>query len=318
MGASWSDFTNPLGLFSPRTEGQYAGVKQSNFQLPGFNGMSQQLQGLYGGTDSVAQERLRQATAANMAQQQSMAAGAAPGNQAAAHLAAMQNSARLNQGMTGQATQAGIAERQAAMQGLMGLNQAQQQGNIAYEGNRTARAGAQMAQPTQGEEILGAGMGAAQLAMMKDGGVVTKPTHAIVGEAGPEAVIPLAKLPGILQALQQPQVAPAAMKPGPQPTPTSQYYGPAPVVSQYGPPTPQGGARPWSASTPQESALYNAGVDAAAQRAQSTNEGLGRTRAGTGDNAPGLLFARGVPGMGSEPAMSQGAWMALLHGLGVK
>lgn len=190
------------GLFDPRTEGQYAGVNQNNFQLPGFNGMQQQLQGLYAGKDSVAQERLRQATAANMAQQQSMAAGAAPGNQAAAHLAAMQNSARLNQGMTGQATQAGIAERQAAMQGLMGLSQAQQQGNIAYEGNRAARAGTQMAQPTAGESILGAGMGIAGMAMMAKGGIVMRPTHALIGEAGPEAVIPLAQLPGLMARMQ--------------------------------------------------------------------------------------------------------------------
>lgn len=190
------------GLFDQRSEGPYAGVGRGNFSLPGYNGMSQQLQGLYGGNDSVAQERLRQATSANMAQQQSMAAGAAPGNQAAAHLAAMQNAGRINQGMTGQATQAGIAERQAAMQGLMGLNQAQQQGGIAYENNRTARANAQMQQPTQGEQILGAGMGVAGMAMMAHGGIVTRPTHAIVGEAGPEAVIPLAQLPGLMARMQ--------------------------------------------------------------------------------------------------------------------
>jgi len=182
-------------------------VDRQNFNLPGYGQMNQQLQDLYAGKDSMSQERLRQNTAANMAQQQSMAAGAAPGNQAAAHLAAMQNSARINQGMTGQATQLGIGERQAAMQGMLGLNQAQQQGGMAYEGNRTARSGAQMQQPTKGEQLLGMGMGAAQMyatggVPMADGGVVTQPTHILAGEAGPEVVIPLHKLPDVLQQMQ--------------------------------------------------------------------------------------------------------------------
>lgn len=39
--------------------------------------------------------------------------------------------------------------------------------------------------------------------MMEEGGVVTKPTNAIVGEAGPEAVIPLDKLPDVVRLLGQ-------------------------------------------------------------------------------------------------------------------
>jgi hypothetical protein len=38
---------------------------------------------------------------------------------------------------------------------------------------------------------------------MAKGGLVTQPTHAIVGEAGPEAVIPLAQLPELMSRLVQ-------------------------------------------------------------------------------------------------------------------
>jgi hypothetical protein len=38
-----------------------------------------------------------------------------------------------------------------------------------------------------------------------DGGIVTKPTHALIGEAGPEMVLPLKGLQGVPEALQQTQ-----------------------------------------------------------------------------------------------------------------
>jgi hypothetical protein len=214
-----------LGLFDPRTEGQYAGVDRNNFNVPGSPELQNQFQRLMGGQDSVAQLQLRQAQAANMAQQQSMAAGAAPGNVAAAQLAAMQNIGRLNQGATGQATMAGIAERQQAQNGLMNLAQMQQQGGIAYEGNRAARAGAQMNTPTPGEQILGAGMGVAKIAAMAKGGVVTQPTRALIGEAGPEAVIPLAQLPNVMEQLQMAPAARPKMKSAPTPPPAQEAAG---------------------------------------------------------------------------------------------
>jgi hypothetical protein len=229
----------------------------------------------------------------------------------------------------------------------------QQAGNIAYNQVRAA-------QPSPFEQTAalfegigkGAGLGggkkddggmgggdASSLAAlaMKDGGVVTKPTHALVGEAGPEAVIPLAKLPDLVGKLAKMMQAPAEDagprgEPGsalpapkmvappparPAPTP-GQFYGPSPNTPYYGPPVQPTPAsqQPWRASSPKESALYNAGVDAARQRAKNVGDpdegGFGRTRAGTGENNPNTIFKGGVP------KMTVGEWTAFLHGLGVQ
>ncbi len=195
------------------------------------------------GQNSLSQDLLKQNTNANAAQQRSFAAGAAPGNAAMAQRLAGQNIGRLNQNAAGQAGMMGIQERNAAANSLAGLSgqargqtmqgnqfnvgaqlqqtglndQAQgnaygrqltaagmdQQGGMAYEGNRTQRAAGQLAQPTPGEEFLGMAMGAAGMGgmggkKMATGGIVTRPTQAIVGEAGPEAVIPLRQLPQMM------------------------------------------------------------------------------------------------------------------------
>ena len=189
----------------------YDGVNRSNTVLPGFNqiwdredqlgasfgtrtgpqywGQQQQhvgnrLNALMSGQDSMSQQQLRQATDANIAQQRSLAASAAPGSGAMAQRMAMQNIGQMNQGYNQAATMAGIQERNAAAQALAGLSgqargqdqqlmalndaganaaydrqlqaaQAQQGGGISYEGQRTQRYGADLGVPTMGEQILG-------------------------------------------------------------------------------------------------------------------------------------------------------------------
>lgn len=207
------------------------------------------------GKNSLAQLQLRQAADQNIANQRSMAASAAPGNAALMNLQAMQGAGRINQGYAGQAQQASIMERNAAANALAGLatgargqslGQAtssydralqaagmQQQGNIAYEGNRTARFGSTLGAPTNMDNMTGMIKNVATLGGMATGGVVSQPTHALIGEAGPEAVIPLAQLPTLMAQMQQAGVQPQAPSTTAAPvvatrTKTSSGTGPAP------------------------------------------------------------------------------------------
>lgn len=205
------------------------------------------------GKDSLSALQLRQASDQNIADQRSMAASATPGNAALMNLQAMQGAGRINQGYAGQAAMAGVAERNAAAQTLGGLATAgrgqslgqqdsaygrqlqnagmQQQGNQAYEANRTSRYGASLGVPTMGEAVLGAAAQGAKFAAMAKGGVVDSPTHALVGEAGPEAVIPLAQLPSLMAQMQQAGVvpqAPSTTAPGVVATRTKTSNGAAP------------------------------------------------------------------------------------------
>jgi hypothetical protein len=70
------------------------------------------------GETSLSSEQLRQGLQQNLAAQHSIAAGAAPGNQAMAARQAAMNSARLGYGMSGQAATAGIQEREAGARAL--------------------------------------------------------------------------------------------------------------------------------------------------------------------------------------------------------
>lgn len=72
------------------------------------------------GRESITGEQLRQGLAANMASQQSQAAGARGGNAAMAARTASRNAASLGSGLAGQQTLAGIAERDAANRALIG------------------------------------------------------------------------------------------------------------------------------------------------------------------------------------------------------
>jgi hypothetical protein len=95
----------------------------------------------------------------------------------------------------------------AYAQGMTGLNlgnaQGQLAGSMGYEGQQTARRGQDLGQPVQPAnwERLVSAAGSVAPFFMARGGVVTQPTHAIVGEAGPEAIIPLAQLPNLIERL---------------------------------------------------------------------------------------------------------------------
>jgi hypothetical protein len=102
-----------------------------------------------------------------------------------------------------------------------------QRGNMGYEQNETQRRGQDLGVPTQPanwERLVGAA--GAVIPLLAKGGVVTQPTQAIIGEAGPEAVIPLAKLPDLVERLSSnmgngavaARTKQTASKPAPAPT----------------------------------------------------------------------------------------------------
>lgn len=93
----------------------------------GINNTIGMLQGLARGNNSVSAEQLRQGLQQSQAQQMSMAASAAPQNQAMAARNAMMNAGNLASGMMGQQAMAGLQERQNALNTLAQL-QAQQSG----------------------------------------------------------------------------------------------------------------------------------------------------------------------------------------------
>lgn len=103
--------------------GRFAGYGQDQFKNLGgdINGQMDALKRLASGQDSYSAEQLRQGLQQNVAAQQSMAAGANPSNAAMAARNAMNNTARLGYGMSGQQALAGIQERQAAQQALANL-----------------------------------------------------------------------------------------------------------------------------------------------------------------------------------------------------
>jgi hypothetical protein len=177
--------------------------------------LANMLMGQASGQNSMSAEQLRQGQAMNVAAQQSMMAGARPGQGVAALRMGMGNVARSGYGLAGQQAMAGIAERQAAQQALAGvLGQArgqdmnasqfnasqqqqlaqallgaqlqnagmQQQGGQAYRGDMTTRYGIdqQVAmnaanQPSTGDKILGAVMGGAGLAAQVGSAYAGKP-----------------------------------------------------------------------------------------------------------------------------------------------
>lgn len=122
------------------------------------------------GEDSYSAEQLRGSLQQNLAAQRSMAASAAPGNQAMAARTAAIQGGRMGAGLAGQQALAGIAERQAAQQSLMNalLQQRQQdlqaslggrqnalQGYLGLEQARTGRYAADKGVPGTGEQLIG-------------------------------------------------------------------------------------------------------------------------------------------------------------------
>lgn len=95
------------------------------------------------GGESIAGEQLRQGLAQNMSAQRSMAASAAPQNQAMAARTAAMNMGRLGAGMSGQAAMAGLEERRQAQQALadMILKQRDQDIRVGLGGRQNAVSG---------------------------------------------------------------------------------------------------------------------------------------------------------------------------------
>lgn len=108
------------GAFGQAGQGQFLGADQQNMAAT-----NDYLTGLMHGQNSVSAEQLRQGLQSNIAAQQAQAASAGPRNQAAAMQLAMNNSAKLGYGMSGQQAVAGLQERNQAAQQLSTLQTAQ-------------------------------------------------------------------------------------------------------------------------------------------------------------------------------------------------
>lgn len=143
----------------------FADTAQQNYaDLTGrLTGSLNDLQALANGQNSISAMQLQQAQRANLAQQRSLAAGAAPQNAAMAARAAANNMAKMSYGLSGQQALAGLAERQAAQkayadllstsrgQDLQGTIGGYQAATNAYGGGLNAEANA----PTLGGSLLG-------------------------------------------------------------------------------------------------------------------------------------------------------------------
>lgn len=120
MGSFGSLFDRPgeqqqrQGLTNMGQQGQ-AGFQRLGGEL---DAESDYMRRIARGEESVSAEQLRQGLQKNMAQQQSMAAGASPQNSAMAALNASRNAMQAASGLSGQQALAGIQERQAAQQAL--------------------------------------------------------------------------------------------------------------------------------------------------------------------------------------------------------
>jgi hypothetical protein len=116
------------------------------------------MQRIASGQDSVSGMQLKQALGQNVSAQRSMAAGAAPRDQAMAGLMASRNAMSLGAGLAGQQAVAGIQERQAAQNALMqALLQRQQMAqNAALQGRQLA---AQTQGPSLMQQLGGGAMG---------------------------------------------------------------------------------------------------------------------------------------------------------------
>jgi hypothetical protein len=155
----------------------FAGQSEGDFRTLGGEATTERdyLRRIARGDESVSRMQLGQALQQNQAAQQSMAAGARPGNAAMAARTAAMTAGRQGAGLAGQQAIAGIQERQAAQQSLgnMLMQQRQQELQGALGGRSNANnaftgalTGA-MNTPTDFEKALGlltdAGAGAAKV-----------------------------------------------------------------------------------------------------------------------------------------------------------
>lgn len=143
------------------------------FNLGGELGASRDyLRRVAGGQESLSREQLRQGMQQATSQQRSMAAGAAPQNQAMAARQAMMNTGRAQMAMSGQAATAGIQERAAAQQALaqMLLQQRAQDVQVALGSRQNATSAFSGVTPEGSflDKYGGAIVGAASLATKSD------------------------------------------------------------------------------------------------------------------------------------------------------
>lgn len=125
--------------------GDFAGTGEKGFGALGgaLTSEADYMRKIARGEESVSAEQLRQSLGQNLSAQQSMAAGAAPQNQAMAALQASRNAMQLGSGLAGQQAVAGMQERQAAQQALaqMLLQQRNQELQAALGGRQNAISG---------------------------------------------------------------------------------------------------------------------------------------------------------------------------------
>lgn len=150
----------------------FANTSQEGFGRLGAEATQERdyLRGIARGDESVSRMQLAQSLQRNQSMQQSMAAGAAPQNQAAGARQAMMNAGRQGAALAGQQAVAGIQERQQAQNALAQMLMQQRQQELsaaqgargqAIQGYGTAYTGA-MATPTGLESGMQLGMSAAQ------------------------------------------------------------------------------------------------------------------------------------------------------------
>ena len=116
FGTNWDPFVSD----QERARAAMGRQAQASYQQLGgqLNQQADYMQGLARGRDSLSAEQLRASLGQTMAQQRSMAASAAPQNQAMANIQASRNAMNLGSSLAGQQAQAGIQERQAAQDNL--------------------------------------------------------------------------------------------------------------------------------------------------------------------------------------------------------
>jgi hypothetical protein len=160
----WGTVHAPNLTGDPTADAQRANLNAQGGAASGFADQGQQgygamteeakqardyLRALASGQNSVSAEQLRQGNQQTLSAQRSMAASASPQNGPMAALAAAQNMNRASMGLAGQQAVAGLAERNAAQQGLadMILKQRQQDAQVALDSRGNAISGYGGAKP---------------------------------------------------------------------------------------------------------------------------------------------------------------------------
>jgi len=117
------------------TVGGRAATSYDQFQSLGGEANTERdyLRRIARGQESVSAQNLQNSLQQNQAAQQSMAAGARPGNAAMAARQAAMNAARQGAGLAGQQATAGIQERQAAQQSLANMLMQQRQQELSSQ-----------------------------------------------------------------------------------------------------------------------------------------------------------------------------------------